>query len=336
MFIDRTNLRRRMATIGAAALMATMVAGAADAQTVIKLGWPTSDTETDPYAIMARTFADELEKAAPGKYKVQFYGNHQLGDETQMLQGLQLGTLEVGVFTSTYVGNIAPAFQLNDLPFMYADYDTANTVLDGEVGQAILGTLDSKGMTGLTFGQGGFRNVINNTRPINTPDDLAGIRLRVQPSDLFLDTFRALGANPVPMTWSDVFTAVQQGTVDGLEIPLPVIYANKYPEVTKYLSLTKHTYNAIALIGSKQFIGRMSDEDRQVMMDAAKAAAARQRETMTGIEADIVDKIKEAGMEVNDVPDLAPFRERVTDIYESYRDTIGPEIFDLAMEKTKS
>ncbi|MDZ7809930.1 MAG: TRAP transporter substrate-binding protein [Arhodomonas sp.] len=119
------------------------------------------------------------------------------------------------------------------------------------MGQELLDRLASQGIVGLGFPEAGFRHAINNVRPIHEPADFEGVKLRVQPSDLFIASFRAIGANPVPMAWSDVFTAVQQGTVDGLEIPLPVIFANKYPEVTDYLSLTSHTYNALALLMSE-------------------------------------------------------------------------------------
>lgn len=328
-----TKSWRRLALAGVTSVMAGLCAGAATAETVIKMGWATADNETDPYAVAARNFASAVEEAMPGKYAFQFFGNHQLGDETQMLQGMQLGTLDMGVYTSTYVGSIAPAFQLNDLPFIYGSYDQANTMLDGQLGTMMFDTLDGTGLVGLAFAQGGFRNVINNVRPVTNPDDLAGIRLRVQPSDLFIDSFRAFGGNPVPMSWADVFTAAQQGTVDGLEIPLPVIYTNKFPEVTEYLSMTKHAYNGLVIMIAESTWNKMSDEDKAAFQAAAKSAVTEQRRTMAEIETDIVAKITAAGMQVNEVEDLSLFREKVSDIYDSYRGKIGPDIFDFAMEQ---
>lgn len=304
---------------------------AVNAQTVLKIGWTTADSESDPYAITARYFADELEKIAPGEFKVQFYGGHQLGDEMQMLQGLQLGTLDMGVITGTVVGNVVPSYQLNDLPFLYESNEQAHEILDGEVGQLLAEDIKKKNITNLGFAEAGFRHVINNTRPIETPDDFKGIRLRVQPSDMFIDSFKAVGSNPVPLPWGDAFTAVQQGTIDGLEIPLAVIYANKFPEVTKYLSLTNHSYNALALLISDSTLNKLSPELQEKVQQAADSAIERQRVTMAENTNKILEKIKEEGMEVNEVPDLTTFRELETEVYEKYRDSVGSEIMELVI-----
>lgn len=303
------------------------------AQTTIKLGWTTADSKVDPYAIAAHYFAEELEAAAPGEFNVQFYPNHQLGNDTAMLQAMQFGTMDAGVITGTQVGTLDSAFQLNDLPFLYANNAQAHKVLDGEVGQTLMARLESKGIIGLGFPEAGFRHTINNKRPIRTPDDFNGVKLRVQPSDLFIASFRAIGANPVPMAWSDVFTAVQQGTVDGLEIPLPVIYANKYPEVTQYLSLTSHTYNALALLMSKQTFNKLSEENRALVRQAATRAIERQRETVAANNGEVLEQIKAAGMTVNEVDDINAFRNKVSGVYDEYRSKIGADIVDTALKQ---
>lgn len=303
------------------------------AQTTIKLGWTTADSKVDPYAIAARYFAEELESAAPGEFRVQYYPNHQLGDDTAMLQAMQFGTMDAGVITGTQVGTLEASFQLNDLPFLYANDEQAHRVLDGEVGQTLLANLDAKGIVGLGFPEAGFRHTINNERPIRTPEDFKGVKLRVQPSDLFIDSFRAIGANPVPMAWSDVFTAVQQGTVDGLEIPLPVIFANKYPEVTDYLSLTSHTYNALALLMSKQTFNKLSAGQQDQVREAAKRAIQRQRETVGSNNDSVLAQIRDAGMTVNEVDDVEAFRSKVASVYEEYRSKIGADILDTALEQ---
>ncbi|TGN41848.1 TRAP transporter substrate-binding protein [Marinobacter confluentis] len=329
-------LNRKYLTSALGGVTAAVFLGAAaisHAETTIKLGWTTADSEVDPYAIAARYFAEELEAAAPGEFNVQFFPNHQLGDDTAMLQAMQFGTMGAGVITGTQVGTIESAFQLNDLPFLYANNKQAHKVLDGEVGQKLLSLLDSKGIVGLGFPEAGFRHTINNERPINSPADFKGVKLRVQPSDLFLDSFRAIGANPVPMAWSDVFTAVQQGTVDGLEIPLPVIYANKYPEVTDYLSLTSHTYNALALLMSKQTFNKLSAENQEAVHKAARRAIDRQRATVAANNDKVLDQIREAGMAVNEVANVAAFRERVAGIYDAYSEVIGEDIVNKALEQ---
>ncbi|WP_129142023.1 TRAP transporter substrate-binding protein [Modicisalibacter coralii] len=304
------------------------------AATTIRLGWTTADSDVDPYAITAHYFAEELDKAAPDEFEVKFFPNHQLGDDTEMLQGMQLGILDAGVITGTQISTLDTAFQLNDLPFLYANSQQAHEVLDGEIGQALMDRLDAQGIVGLGFAEAGFRNTINNVRAIQTPDDFDGIKLRVQPSDLYIASFRALGANPTPLAWSEAFTAVQQGTVDGLEIPLPVIYANKYPEVTKYLSLTQHTYNALGLLISKQTFKSLSADQQATVRQAAQKAIARQRETVASNNDKILDQIESQGMQVNRVENVAAFRDKVKPVYEEYRDKIGSDLLDRALQIT--
>ncbi len=332
MFPTISRWIRAVAPGAALALALGAVGSAWAAPSVLKIGWTTADSKSDPYAITAHYFAEELEKVAPGKFKVQFYGGHQLGDEMQMLQGLQLGTLDMGVITGTVIGNVLPSYQLNDLPFLYKTNQQAHEVLDGPVGRILEKQLAAKNVVNLGFAEAGFRHTINNTRAIAKPGDFNGIRLRVQPSDMFLDSFRALGANPVPLPWSDAFTAVQQGTIDGLEIPLAVIYANKFPEVTKHLSLTRHAYNALALLISEQSFRKLDKATQDDIRQAAKNTIARQRATMAKNDEDILKKIKEAGMQVNEVPDLAAFRDLEGEVYKKYRDKIGADVLDAALQ----
>lgn len=326
------SLRQTALVLVAAGCLLGIAGGAWAAPTIVKIGWTTADSKSDPYAITAHYFAEELEKLEPNKFKVQFYGGHQLGDEMQMLQGLQLGTLDMGVITGTVIGNIVPAYQLNDLPFLYRTNQHAHEVLDGQAGQILAEKLKARNVINLGFAEAGFRHTINNTRPILKPDDFKGIRLRVQPSDMFLDSFRALGANPVPLPWSDAFTAVQQGTIDGLEIPLAVIYANKFPEVTKYLSLTRHSYNALALLISERTFNKLDKATQENVRQAARNTITRQRATMGENVAEILDKIRETGMQANEVPDLGAFRDLETDVYEKYRTSIGADVLDAAMQ----
>ncbi|MCP1366890.1 TRAP transporter substrate-binding protein [Halomonas sp. BBD48] len=312
---------------------ALTVSAQTQAATTLRLGWTTADSKVDPYAITAHYFAEELEKAAPGEFDVQFFPNHQLGDDTEMLQGMQLGILDAAVITGTQISTIDTSFQLNDLPFLYASSEQAHAVLDGDVGQTLMQRLEPEGIIGLGFAEAGFRNTINNVRPIVSPEDFDGIKMRVQPSDLFLASFRALGANPAPLAWSEAFTAVQQGTVDGLEIPLPVIYANKYPEVTQYLSLTRHTYNALGLLISKQALERLPTDMQAVVHEAADKAIERQRQTVAANDETILAQIEDMGMKVNEIDDVSAFRKQVSPVYDEYRDQIGGELIDKALEQ---
>jgi tripartite ATP-independent transporter DctP family solute receptor len=325
----------RLVTALRAAACATAIfcglAAPALAATQIKIGWTTADTPKDPYATAAHEFAAALGKVAPGEFEVQFFPNRQLGDEKEMLEGLSFGTLDAAIITNAVIANIEPAFQLNDMPFLYADETQAYSVLDGEVGQELMAKLEEKGIVGFGWAEGGFRHMINNAKPVTTPADVEGVKYRVMQNPVFVEMFRSLGGNAVPMAWGEVYTAVQQGTVDGLEIPVAVVAANKYAEVTKYLSLTKHTYSAIGVLMSKKTFDGLSDEQQAQVREAAHMAIGEQRKQSQANTADIITSLKEAGMAVNEVENPAAFRALVGPVYEQFKPKIGEALFDKAL-----
>ncbi|MGF1525327.1 MAG: TRAP transporter substrate-binding protein [Candidatus Competibacterales bacterium] len=316
--------------LGALALTIALLTPAL-AQTTLKIGWTTSDGPQDPYAIAARQFADALEELAPGQFTVQFFPNRQLGDEKEMLEGLSFGTLDMAVITNAVIANIAPAFQLNDLPFLFASEAQAHRVLDGPIGAELLAQLEDKGIVGLGFAEGGFRHMINNVRPVERPEDVAGVKYRVMQNPVYIEMFQALGGNAVPMAWGEVFTAVQQGTVDGLEIPVPVIANNKYAEVTRYLSLTKHTYSALGFLMSGRRYDRLDEAQQQLVQRAAQTAIARQRAVNAANVEALIAQLEAGGMAVNAVGTPAQFRSQVRPLYERFRDTIGSELLDRTL-----
>ncbi|MFH1059263.1 MAG: TRAP transporter substrate-binding protein [Pseudomonadota bacterium] len=327
---------KRMAVLFS--VLALLVAGATAAlagPTVIKIGWTTSDSPTDPYAMTANIFKQNLDKIAPGQFDVQLFPNRQLGDEKEMVEGLSFGTLDAAVITNAVIAQIVPAFQLNDLPFLYPNQEVAYKVLDGAVGQELKKKLDKKNIFCLGFADSGFRLMINNVRPIFTPDDVKGIKWRVMQNPVFILMFSSLGGNAIPMAWGEVFTAVQQGTIDGLEIPVPVIFGNGYNEVCKYLSLTKHTYTVLGLLMSKKAYNKLDAKQRALVDQAAKTTIQEQREANAANFRDLVKKLADKGMQVNDIKDPAAFRAKVKPVYDKFRDSIGPEIMDLAMKEAK-
>jgi tripartite ATP-independent transporter DctP family solute receptor len=297
----------------------------------IKLGWTTSDGATDPYAITARQFAAALEKEAPGQFTVEFYPNRALGDEKEMLEGLSFGTLNMAVITNAPIASIEPAFQINDLPFLYADEKKAHAVLDGEVGQKLMRKLESKHIIGLGFAEGGFRQMINNVRAVSIPQDVEGIKWRVMQNPVYIGMFRSLGGNAVPMAWGEVFTAVQQGTIDGLEIPIAVIQNNGYFEVAKYLSLTNHTYSALGVLMSEKTWKKLTPEQQMAIRRAARTAIEKERVMNMENVKILIDKLQQEGMLVNRVKNAAAFQQKVKPVYEEFRPSIGAEIYDLVM-----
>lgn len=307
----------------------TLPAGAAE--TTIKLGWATTDAEKDAYAYAAREFKRLLEEAKPDQFEVKLFPNRQLGDEKEMVQGMQLGTVDAGIITNSVVANVVPEFQVNDLPFLYTSREQAHAVLDGKMGQKLLGKLEAKDMVGLAFCESGFRNMINNARPVKQPTDVEGVKYRVMESPIFIGMYDNLGGSAVPMAWGDTFTAVQQGTVDGLEIPTWVIEAAKLYEVTDYLSLTQHVYTAAPLLVSKKTYDSLSAENQKLLQETAATACENQRTFNAETEQEIIATLKEKGMEVNDVASPAAFQDQMQPIYDEYRPKIGAEFMDQWM-----
>ncbi|HEX5958179.1 MAG TPA: TRAP transporter substrate-binding protein [Hyphomicrobiaceae bacterium] len=308
---------------------------AAQEKIIVKLGWTSSDGPTDPYAVAGRAFKEELERRSGGRMEVRLFPNRQIGDERPMLDGMRLGTVDAGVITNAVVAQIEPAFQLNDLPFLYADEAQAQRVLDGPVGRKLGAKLESKGIKVLGYTEGGFRNMINNIRPVERPDDVKGVKYRVMQNPVFIAMFSSLGGNAVPMAWGETFTAVQQGTIDGLEIPLAVVEQNKYFEVAKYLSLTNHTYSANLLLISKRLYDRLPADLQKAVTEAGTAATAKQRTAAAAAATETLAKLEAAGMKVNRVGDMAPFRAAVKSVHEKFRPSIGPALLDEALAAVK-
>lgn len=298
---------------------------------ILKLGWTTSDGATDPYAITARQFSLALEKEAPGQFKVELFPNRALGDEKEMLEGLSFGTLHMAVITNAPIASIEPAFQINDLPFLYSDEKKAHAILDGKAGQELMKKLEAKNIIGFGFAEGGFRQMINNVRPVNTPEDVEGIKWRVMQNPVYIGMFRSLGGNAVPMAWGEVFTAVQQGTIDGLEIPIAVIQNNGYFEVTKYLSLTNHTYSALGVLMAQKTWGKLTPEQQTAVRKAARTAIEKERAMNMENVKKLVEKLSQEGMQVNSIKDTDAFQQKVKPVYEKFRPSIGDDIYGLVM-----
>ena len=323
-----------------AALLAALVlgfAGGASAQQkfTLKLGWVTPDNPQDPYANGALAFKQAVERQSGGRIEVQMFPNRQLGDEKPLLEGLRFGTVDVAVITNAVVAQVEPAFLVNDLPFLYSSEAQAHKVLDGKVGQTLAKKLESKGIVALAFMEGGFRHMINNVRPVNRPDDVKGVKYRVMQNPVYIGMFSALGGNAVPMAWGETYTAVQQGAIDGLELPIGPIDSLKVNEVTKYLSLTNHTYSMIALLMSKKSFDKLPPDLQSAVREAGKTALGPQRVAAGANAKALVGVLEKKGMKVNTVADIAPFRALMKPVYDNFRSTIGTDLMSDALAAVK-
>nr|WP_319564908.1 DctP family TRAP transporter solute-binding subunit [uncultured Rhodoferax sp.] len=296
---------------------ATGLAFALPAMAVEKINIGVVTGPTFVHTVAAQKFKEEVDKALPGKYDVVVHHSAALGSETQVLQQLQLGTVQMSVCTTGPIEAFVPEIKALELPFLFSSYEATDKVLDGPVGLDLLKRFDKAGLVGMHFLDNGFRNVTNSKRPVQGPDDLKGMKIRTMESPTHLAIWRAIGANPTPMAWP-ITTQLQQGVLDGQENPISVISAGKLNEAgQKYLSLTRHVYSALVFVGSKAFMDKLPAADRKVFMDAAATASIAGRKFVRNNEASQLAALKVAGMQVVENPDLAAFRAKTEPVYAS-------------------
>lgn len=277
----------------------------------------------DTYHIAAVRFQELVSEKTDGAVTVDIYPNASLGDERTLLEGMQIGTVDMGVITSGPVANFVDEFSVFELPFLFPSNEAAYSVLDGEIGQEILDKLEGVNLKGLAYAERGFRNITNSRNAINTPDDLDGLRLRVIENEVYVDTFRTLGANAVPMAWTEALTALQQGTIDGQENPVNAIHAFNLAETQDYLTMTRHIYAPAIFIMSLPKWSGLQEEVQEIVLEAAQEASTYAREQNAVMEAEQLAELGEAGMEINDSPDLEAFQAAVAPVYEKYGQQFG-------------
>ena len=308
------------------ALALAFVAPATFAQTSLKLGIP--NTLASHFGVAATTFADEVKKTSAGKFNVEIFPSGALGGEREMVEGAQLGTVDLVIVSSGPVGNFVPETFVFDIPFLFRDYDHARNVLDGPIGQEILAKFPAKGLVALAWGENGFRHLTNNKRAITTPDDLKGLKLRTMENPVHLTAFRTFGALPTPMSFPELFGALQQGTVDGQENPIPVIVASKFGQVQKYLTMTGHIYSPALFIVSPQFFNALGAADKKIFADAAQKAAVAMRKRVNEVEAGGVNDLRAQGVAVVAEVDKARFQAALAPAYAEYAKKFGAGILD--------
>ena len=296
---------------------------AVSAQTVIKLGYATS--ATSHYAVGSTVFCDEVEKGTQGRYKCQQFPNGSLGGEREMIEAVQLGTLDLVNTSTGPVGNFVPEVKIVDIPFLFRDYEHARKVMDGEIGQDILTKFPAKGLVALGWTENGFRHMTNSKRAIVKPGDAAGLKMRTMENKVHMDGYKTFGIQPTPMAFPEVFGALQQGTVDGQENPIPVILASKFSQVQKHLSLTGHVYSPGLLITSPRLMNKLSDADKKVFYEATQKAKVAQRKKVNDDENTGIAQLEKEGMQVVRQVNGESFRKAVAPAYAGYAKEFGAD-----------
>lgn len=299
----------------------------------LKVGTIVTETHPD-YIVMNTVFKPLVETNSKGKIEVEIYPHGQLGYDREMAEAVQLGTLEMCIPATAALSGFDKRIQVLDLPYLFESKTQAYAALDGELGQTINENLPDLGFVSLGYPQNGFRHVTNNIKPIYEPDDLKGLKIRTMEIPAHVDYFRSVGANPTPMSWGELYTAMQQGTVDGQENPVEMIYDGKFFEVQKYASMTGHFYSATILLTSKVFLDSLPEDLREVVVNAGRMFVLAQRDMINDLELERIEYLKEQGMEINFLSDEQKdvFKHTADPIFEKYADVLGEEIMEIVHE----
>lgn len=297
----------------------------AAAQTEVKIGYALAPDSH--YGVAADKFEEIVTAETGDQFTFTHFPSSGLGGEREVIEGLQLGTIEATIVSSGTLANFVPATGVFDVPFLFRDLAHARAVLDGPIGQDILAEFDNVGLVGLAWGEQGFRHITNNRNAIQTPADVAGLKIRTMENPVHLAAFNAMGAAPTPMAWPEVISSLQQGVIDGQENPLSVIVSAKLNEVQTYLTLSGHVYSPAMLLVSKPFWDGLDDTQKAAFEKAATEAATAMRGYVDNVEASGVETLKERGMEVNalSAEEKAAFQTSIQSAYDGYYETYGED-----------
>lgn len=314
--------------IAVAALMTAGIAGAATAQTVIKVGHGANEQYHMHRALLK--FEELVEERSGGDFDVQIFPSSQMGPDREMIEGVQTGVLEMAVPPSSFFAGWDPAFAVIELPYIYPSKDVALDVLNDDAGTEMLARLEKLGLVGLGWMENGMRHVTNSVRPTESPEDLDGIKLRTMKVPAHVDTFKALGANPTPMNFGEVYSALQQGVIDGQENPIALIDSQRFYEVQKHLSLTGHVFTVYTPVVGEWFWSGLAEDQQTLLREAMTDAAAYQQELVDAEEAGQLQAIRDAGVNVVDLDAAARqvFSDQTEDVRATYRDEVGADVFD--------
>jgi tripartite ATP-independent transporter DctP family solute receptor len=317
------KIRQTLYTTIVTAATLLLATGTVGAQTIVKIGYAIASTSHT--GVGATTFCDEIEKGTQGRYKCQQFPNGSLGGEREMVEAVQLGTLDFVDTSTGPVGNFVPEIKIVDIPFLFRDYDHARRYLDSANGDALLAKFPAKGLVALVWTENGFRHMTNNKRPIVKPEDASGLKMRTMENKVHMDGYRTFGIRPTPMAFPEVFGALQQGVVDGQENPIPVILAAKLSQVQKYLSLTAHVYSPSLILSSPRFMNKLSEADKKVFYAAAKVANIAQRKKVNDDEAAGIAQLEADGMIITKQVEMAAFVKALEPAYAAYAKEFGAE-----------
>ncbi len=299
----------------------------------IELNMNVTTSESSVWQVAANTFKELVEERTGGRYQINIFPNEQLssGDMVKGCEMLFTGVTDLDIHSVMNMTGFEEKLTVMTMPWLFPNgYDSVDEILfNGEGGKVLMDLIRSKGAEPLALGENGFRQITNNVRPITAPDDLKGLKIRVPANNMYISLFKSMGADPTSMSFSEVFTSLQQNTIDGQENPYDTIRSGKIHEVQKYMTIWNYSYDAIALSASGKLWNSLSDEDKEIFSQAAKEACAKEVEESRKMDSEIIQEFKDAGLEVTELTEeqVAVFQEAVAPVYDEYREIIGDDIF---------
>jgi TRAP-type transport system periplasmic protein len=322
-------VRRSFVAAAAVALLATPLLSLAQdiKPRLIRFGYGLNEQSNQGRAV--KLFASEVERLSGGKMKVRAIGAAALGPDVQMQQALIGGAQEMMVGSTATLVGISKEMALWDTPFLFSNANEADAVLDGPIGQKVMDKLQEKGLIGLVYWENGFRNLTNSKRPVTKVEDLDGVKLRVMQNNVYLESFKTLGANAIPLPFSELFSALETKTVDGQENPFNTILSSKFYEVQKYVSVTNHVYSPWIVLVSKKWWDGLSAAEKKVLMDAAKTSREFERKDTREEASKAVGELKAKGMQVNEVSpaEVARMRDKLTRVNAGIGANVGMDLW---------
>ena len=331
-FIRRTLI----AAASVAVLSASFAVAAQDIKPrLIRFGYGLNEQSNQGRA--AKVFADEVAKLSGGKMKVRAIGAAALGPDNQMQQALIGGAQEMMVGSTATLVGITKEMALWDTPFLISNVKEADTLLDGPIGDKVRNKLQEKGLVGLVYWENGFRNLTNSKRAITKMEDLEGVKLRVMQNNVFLTSFQTLGANAIPLAFSELFSALETKTVDGQENPFNTILSSKFYEVQKYMTVTNHVYSPWIVTVSKKWWDQLSKDEQKVLMDAGKVSRDFERKDTRAEAAKAMGDLKARGMEINELSpaEAARMRDKLTKVYATVAAEVGMDLWNETQAELK-
>ena len=324
----RTLVKTWRAPLTAGALTIVFSGSSAVAQEfTFRVGFQTANPDTPVYVTGVK-LKESVEKGSNGRIMLELFPGGTLGNQLALVSGVRTGAIDMGIMVAWSVATVEPSAMLADLPFLFDDLESARKILDGPAGQKILGYLEPKGIKGLGWSELGLRGIIGN-KPVRTPADLEGVKIRVVPNPLYIAAWKAAGANPVPLAFSEIYLALQQGVIDAVDTNYEAFYGAKHYEVSKYLALTDHMYTgAIIAMNLRKFEGLPADL-QEVMLQAAADAKVESWAKAQEIEMRAKEVIGENVDEVTQ-PDRAAFRDAMKSVYKQYEAAMGKDLLALA------